>query len=136
MKQVTVVITPRDRYTGVVECIEELYRHTQQQFDLLVPDIGYPRKIVEQINRILEGREGARVVPLGRMIPMEAFQRLQNQIKTPYTVFLDNDSRVTANWLPPLLDCAQATNAALVTPLILEREGLDKGAPLRNHIYT
>src|SRR3546814_8560781 len=29
-----------------------------------------------------------------------------------------------------------ADGHAVVTPLILEREGVDRGAPLRNHLYT
>src|SRR3546814_1962008 len=38
-------------------------------------------------------------------------------------------------WLPPLL-AAMADGHAVVTPLILEREGVDRGAALRNHLYT
>ena len=135
MNEVTVVITPRDRYTGVVDCINTLYECTPQPFDLLVLDLAYPSAIANGIKQALAKRDNAVMVSLGLMIPMEAFERIRDQVKTPYVVLLDNDSRVTANWLPPLLECAK-NGAALVTPLILEREGLDKGAPLRNHIYT
>src|SRR3546814_11145341 len=38
-------------------------------------------------------------------------------------------------WLPQLL-AAMADGHAVVTPLILEREGVDRGAALRNHLYT
>lgn len=135
MSDTTVLITPRDRYTGVLDCIETLYQNTPQPFDLLVLDIGYPKPLVDAIQKSLARRDNARLVPLGRMIPMEAFARVRESIKTKYVVLLDNDSRVTENWLSPLVECAES-GAALVTPLILEREGLDKGAHLRNHIYT
>ena len=35
-KKVTVVISPRDRFSGIVECIEGVYQHTDPQlFDLI-----------------------------------------------------------------------------------------------------
>lgn len=136
MKKVTVIITPRDRYTGVTDCIRTLYECTPEPFDLLVLDLGYPKRLAAEIREAIAGQEGAELVPLGLMIPMEAFARVRDRVTTPYVVLLDNDSRVTKHWLPPLLACAETTGAALATPLILERDGLDKGAPLRNHIYT
>ena len=51
-------------------------------------------------------------------------------------MFLDNDSNVTQGWLAPLLAVAEAENAAIVNPLTLEKEGVDKGAELRSHLYT
>jgi glycosyltransferase involved in cell wall biosynthesis len=36
MKSTTVIITPRDRYSGVVECIEGVYQHTPEPIDLMV----------------------------------------------------------------------------------------------------
>lgn len=132
---VTVVVTPRDRYTGTVECIDTLYEYTWSPFNLLVLDLGYPRGLLKKVRQALRGRPGADLVSLGRIIPMEAFRSILPRIDTGYIVFLDNDSRVTPGWLEPLLECA-AAGANVVTPLTLEREGLDEGAPLRNHIYT
>lgn len=62
--------------------------------------------------------------------------RIRSEIDTPYTVFLDNDSRVTHNWLPPILETAEDKNAAVVYPVTLERAGVDEGADLRNHLFT
>src|SRR3546814_12628824 len=66
---------------------------------------------------------------------MDALREAQPLTDTPAVVLLDNDSRVTEGWLPPLL-AAMADGHAVVTPLILEREGVDRGAALRNHLYT
>src|SRR3546814_9660401 len=66
---------------------------------------------------------------------MDALCEAQPLTDTPAVVLLDNDSRVTEGWLPPLL-AAMADGHAVVTPLILEREGVDRGAALRNHLYT
>ncbi|SET36649.1 glycosyltransferase [Thalassotalea agarivorans] len=134
--KVTVVITPRDRYSGIVECIENLYRVTKQPFKLIVLDLAYPKHLKKQINALLEDKDNAEIVNYGLIIPMEAMRRIRPKIDTPYVMFLDNDSNVTENWLPPLLSVAEQERAAIVNPLTLEKEGVDEGASLRNHLYT
>ena len=49
-------------------------------------------------------------------------------------VLLDNDSRVTEGWLQPLLD-AGGGHHAVVTPLILEREGVDRARPAQPPLH-
>lgn len=133
---VTVVISPRDRYSGITECIENLYRCTPEPFILKVLDLGYPAQLKQQIRALLSDKTNAEVVELGLIIPMDALARVRSTITTPYTMLLDNDSNVTAGWLPPLLETAQNSGAAVVNPLTLEKEGVDEGATLRNHLYT
>ncbi len=136
-KPVTVVITPRDRYTGVEECISGLYQFTSERlFDLLVLDLGYPRKIHNSLRSIVDSKNNARMLSYGRIIPIEGLRRCRESIVTPYTVLLDNDSRVTEDWLEPLLETADQQHAAVVNPLTLEKAGVDEGAELRNHLYT
>lgn len=134
--KVTVVITPRDRYSGVIECIENLYKITSEPFNLKVLDLAYPKKIKKQLVALLANKENAELIEMGRIIPMEAMRLIRDTITTPYTMFLDNDSNVTQDWLSPLLEVAETKNAAIVNPLTLEKEGVDKGAELRNHLYT
>lgn len=134
--QVTVVITPRDRYSGVIECIENLYALTTEPFYLKVLDLAYPKRIKRQLKLLLADKENAELIEMGLIIPMEAMRKVRKDIKTPYVMFLDNDSNVTKDWLAPLLTTAEAENAAIVNPLTLEKEGVDKGADLRNHLYT
>lgn len=133
--EVTVIISPRDRYSGLDECVETLLRHTPQPFELWILDLGYPRRDIEPARRRLAGRPGVRFFELGLKTPMDALREVRDQLATRTVVLLDNDSRVTAGWLPPLL-AALDDGHAVVTPLILEREGVDRGAPLRNHLYT
>lgn len=133
--ETTIIISPRDRYTGLAECIEEVYRCTPEPFDLWVLDLGYPRAEIENAREQLAGQDNARIIDLGLTTPMDALRAVRDDIRTPSVVLLDNDSRVTPGWLPPLL-AAMRDGAAIVSPLILEREGLDHGAPLRNHLST
>ncbi len=130
----TVVISPRDRYSGLLECIEELYRCTPQPFELWVLDLDYPAEQMEPVRRLLDGRDGTRIFPMGLITPMDALREVRDQLHTPSVVLLDNDSRVTPGWLPPLV-AAMETGATVVSPLVLEREGVDDGAELRNHLH-
>lgn len=132
---ITVLISPRDRYSGLDECIQTLFRHTPQPFELWILDLGYPRDIIEPVRQRLAGQAGVRFFELGLGAPMDAMRAVRDQLQTRAVVLLDNDSRVTEGWLPPLL-AALDDGHAVVSPLILEREGVDKGAPLRNHLYT
>lgn len=133
---VTVVISPRDRYSGIIECIENLYHCTPQPFLLKVLDLGYPAQIKRQLRNLLQDKNNAEVIDFGLIIPLDAIRQIRDSINTPYTMLLDNDSNVTAGWLAPLLETAQSSGAAIVNPLTLEKEGVDDGAQLRNHLYT
>lgn len=132
---VTIIITPRDRYSGLDECVDAVIRHTPQPFQIWIMDLDYPATVIDPVRRQVQGHPGVRFFSLGLRTPMDALREVQPLVDTPAVVLLDNDSRVTDGWLPPLLE-AMAEGHAVVTPLILEREGVDRGAPLRNHLYT
>ena len=135
--KVTVVITPRDRYSGVIECIENLYQLTPEPFLLKVVDLAYPKKIKRQLTALLADKENAEIIEMGLIIPMEAMRNIRDTLTTPYVMFLDNDSNVTEGWLAPLLAVAETdNNIAIVNPLTLEKAGVDVGAPLRSHLFT
>lgn len=131
----TIIISPRDRYTGLLDCIAGLYQHTAQPFKLWVLDLDYPERILAPVREYLATRADTRIVELGLRVPMAALAAVREEIDTPSVVLLDNDTRVTEGWLPPLL-AALTGDVAVVTPLVLERLGVDAGAALRNHLYT
>jgi len=133
--QATVIITPRDRYTGLDECVEVLLANTPEPIEIWVLDLDYPQALIEPARRRLAGHPGARFFSLGLVTPMDALRTVRVELRTRAVVLLDNDSRVTPGWLPPLLQ-ALDDGHVVVSPLTLEREGVDRGAPLRNHLYT
>lgn len=135
MNEVTIIINPRDRYSGLRDCIEHLYRCTEQRFTLWVLDLGYPAELMRSVRELLADKADARVIELGLCTPMDALREVRADLQTPRVVLLDNDSRVSPGWLPPLL-AAMEPGVGVVSPLVLERDGLDKGAALRNHLYT
>ncbi|HET6631275.1 MAG TPA: glycosyltransferase [Rhodanobacteraceae bacterium] len=131
----TVIISPRDRYSGLDRCVRTLIARTPVPFDLWILDLGYPERVLAPVRRLLEGRAGARIVPLGRMIPMDALRAVREDVRTDTVVLLDNDSEVTQGWLAPLQAALQGP-VTVASPLILERAGVDPGAPVRNHLST
>ena len=135
-KKVTVVISPRDRFSGLTECINTLFAHTSPSlFDLIVIDLGYPAKEITAAKEALANHPNARIISYGLLIPMDGIRKVREEINTPLTFLLDNDSRVSPNWLPPLIETAEATKAAVVAPLILETDGVD-GSYTRNHVFN
>ncbi|WP_220718966.1 glycosyltransferase [Agarivorans litoreus] len=134
---ITVVITPRDRYSGIINCIRNLYLCTEQHFELKVIDLDYPSSLKQKIKKELAQHQNAELISYGLISPIQAMKQVRPLIKTEYVMFLDNDSNVTANWLPPLLEIANSDpKIAVVNPVTLEKEGVDKGAELRNHLFT
>lgn len=137
MKDTTIVITPRDRFTGIIECIDNVYQYTDEKdFDLIILDLGYPKHLRKAIDKKLSALNNAKLLDYGLVIPMEGMRKARTHIETPFTVLLDNDSRVTSGWLAPLVETGKSSGAAVISPLTLEKEGVDEGEDLRNHIYT
>ena len=135
-KKVTVIISPRDRFSGLSDCIDNVYENTDETlFDLVVLDLGYPRKELDKAEVALEDKTNARIISYGLLIPMDGIRKVREEIETPFTFLLDNDSRVSPGWLPALIETGEKTGAAVISPLTLETEGVD-GAYTRNHIYT
>ena len=136
-KKATVIIMPRDRFSGLLDCIETIYKYTPiGLFDLIVLDLGYPASIIKNANKLLQKYDNAKIVSYGLMIPIEGIAKIRGAIQTQYTVFMDNDSRATEGWLPPIIETADAKEAAIVYPVTLERSGVDEGADIRNHLFT
>ncbi len=133
----TIVITPRDRYSKLAECIDVLYANTDESlFELIILNLGYPDKDWKLAMEALNGKSNYRVFDYGRVIPMEAMDRVREHLETPFTVFLDNDSRVMPKWLPILIETAETKQAAVTYPLTLESSGVDVGADIRTHLFT
>ena len=134
-EQVTIVVVPRDRFSSVEMCVSSIIKNTNVPYRLAILDFGYSSKTLKNLQRICE-HIPAEIVPVGRTIPMIAFQKFLPKISTRYTAWVDNDTFVTSGWLPPLLESA-AEGARVISPVTLEREGLDSDSrkiPLRNHI--
>ncbi len=133
--KLTVIVGPRDRYSGVIECIDSIYEHTTAPFDLIVLDLDYPASIANKLRQRIERETNARIESFGLITPMAALSSVLPGINTERLAWIDNDSRVTSGWFEPL-DKVVGQGAAVASPLILEKEGVDQGAEIRNHLHS
>jgi GT2 family glycosyltransferase len=119
--EITIVMVPRERYSGIAKAIETLYEHTENaQFKLVVVDGGLPENVRTFIERESHDRGFMFIHKDYPLTPNEARNIGLKHVKTTYVVFADNDVQFTPNWLPPLVSAAEEFDAWLVGPTILD----------------
>lgn len=119
--RVTVIMAPRERYTGLPYAIEALYQNTPaDRFDLVVVDGNLPESIYAQVKE-LEKKHGFKFIHKPyTLTPNEGRNLGLPHIDAPYTVLLDNDCCVMDGWIDPLIKASEDFDAWLVSPTVLE----------------
>lgn len=127
--KVTVVVTPRDRFSLAVRTLNELVANTATLYELIYIDAGSPNNVAEQLREICK-RNGFRYLRFDHfMSPCQSRNTGQRLATTPYVTFIDNDVMVSENWLEGIVRCADETGADVVQPLICQ------GTPLHTEIH-
>jgi GT2 family glycosyltransferase len=120
----TIVVVLRDHFSDSREALESILEFTRPMCPLVYVDGGAPPGIA----RYLRERASAENFELIRsdryLTPNQARNIGAARVKTRYFVFIDNDVVVAPDWLPPLVECADATGAAIVGPLNFEKRPL------------
>src|SRR5882672_847810 len=120
---VTIIVVPRERFSVAPRSLRSLVTHTAPPYRLVYVDAGSPAAIRNEI-AALASEHGFSVIRIdGPLSPNRARNIGLDAATGEFVVFVDNDVLFTPDWLPPLLDCAKETGAALVSPLILSGEG-------------
>jgi len=121
---VTIVVVPRDHFSDSRESLESIVQFTRPMCPLVYVDGGSPAAIA----RYLRERASSDHFELIRcdryLTPNQARNLGAARAKTRYVVFIDNDVVVASDWLAPLVECADATGAAIVGPLNFEKRPL------------
>ena len=121
MAKVTLVVSPRERFSRTEESLEGLYRNTTLPFELVYVDGHSPR----HIRRYLEAQardKGFKLIRLPYFVPDSHMRNVGfREVTTPYVVFIENDILVRPGWLEALVRCAEETGAPVVGPLYLEQ---------------
>lgn len=116
--QVTIVVSPRERFSYSRESLESIYEHTEIPFKLIYVDGNSP----SQVRQYLEAKSQEKGFQIIRtdyyLFPNRARNLGLAQVDTKYVVFVDNDVVVSPNWLEALLNCAEETEATVVGPLV------------------
>ncbi|MBD2232254.1 glycosyltransferase family 2 protein [Phormidium tenue] len=119
---VTLVVSPRERFSYTQTSLESIYKHTQMPFKLVYVDGNSPKPVAEYLaaQAIEKGFERVRVNHF--LTPNQARNIGLARVDTPYVVFVDNDVVVSPGWLEALVQCADETGAAIVGPLTCQDE--------------
>jgi GT2 family glycosyltransferase len=115
---VTVVMSPRERFSETRRSIASIYQNTHLPFAFICVDGGSPRSTRRYLANESR-RRGFRLIRTEHYLtPNEARNLALREVETTYLVFIDNDVIVSPGWLEALTRCAQETGADIVTPLI------------------
>ncbi len=118
---VTLIVTPRERFSGTRATLESLYADTEYPFDLVLVDVCSPPP-VQSVIREQAAEHGFTVLKSDRYLsPNQArnvgLRHVLKQGTSQYIVFVENDVIVRRGWLQKLVTCAEETQAAVVGPL-------------------
>jgi GT2 family glycosyltransferase len=118
--EVTIVVVPRERFSYTRESLESIYENTNYPFKLIYVDGGSPDHIKDYLATQAVEKQFQLIRTDHYLSPNHARNIGLRQVNSKYVVFMDNDVVVTPGWLQALVDCAEATKATIVSPLICQ----------------
>jgi len=127
--EVTIIVSPRERFSHTRESLESIYEHTKYPFKLIYIDGGSPRHIRDYLAKQAEQKQFQLIRTDYYLSPNRARNLGLRQVTSKYVVFIDNDVVVSPDWLQPLVECAEETGATIVSPLICQ------GTPLHEEVH-
>lgn len=119
-ENVTIVVVPRDHFSDTQESLESILAQTPPDYPLVYVDGGSPRSVASYLRTQASARPFKLLRSDHFLTPNQARNIGAEHAKTRYIVFVDNDVIVAPGWLSALVECANATGAAVVGPLNFE----------------
>lgn len=116
--QVTIVVSPRERFSYSRESLESIYANTNYPFSLVYVDGNFPKNIQEYLQQKSQSKNFQLIRTEKYLAPNQARNIGLAAVNTEYLVFIDNDVYVEPGWLEKLINCAEETNATVVCPLV------------------
>jgi GT2 family glycosyltransferase len=114
---VTIVVSPRERFSYTRESLESIFHYTTVPFSLIYVDGGSPRPIRQYLKQKAQEEEFQLIRTEHFLAPNQARNLAIPHVETEYVLFVDNDVIVSPNWLEELINCAEETRATIVCPL-------------------
>lgn len=127
--QVTIVVSPRERFNYTCQSLESIYNHTEYGFQLVYVDGGSPENIKSYLQQAAREKGFELIRTDHYLSPNQARNIGLAKVKTKYVVFIENNVEVTPGWLKKLVECAEETNATVVNPLTCQ------GTPLHEIVH-
>lgn len=116
---VTVVVVPRERFSGTKKSLESIFTHTEMPYKLIYVDGKSPKKLRRYLEQQSRTHDFTLIRKEHYLTPNEARNIGLESVDTKYIVFVDNDLVVQKGWLEALVQCADDTNAWVVGPTYL-----------------
>ncbi len=118
--QVTIIVSPRERFSYTCESLESIYENTQIPFKLVYVDANSPKKIREYLQNQAQEKGFKLIRTDYYLTPNRARNIGLAGVDTKYVVFVDNDIIPASGWLKALIDCSEETEATVVGPLMFQ----------------
>lgn len=119
--KVTLVVGPRERFSGTRASLNSIYADTDYPFDLVFVDVCSPRPVQTYLQAKAQEQSFTILRTDHYVSPNQArnigLRYVLEQTESQYIVFIENDVIVQRGWLTKLVNCAEETNAAVVGPL-------------------
>jgi len=120
LKDITLIVVPRDRFSMAREALESLYANTRGEFSLIYVDGHAPHELRDWLRR-RQRSDGFRLIEVPHYCSPNVARNLAlRELRTPLAVFVDNDVTFEPGWLEALLRCTLETGADVVAPLVCE----------------
>jgi Glycosyl transferase family 2 len=121
MDECTIVVVLRDRFSTTTRCLESLVRNTAEPHELLVVMGGVPEPLKK--NWSVRFADRVRWLFEPKFLNPSEYRNIGlRETRTRLAVLIDNDVYVRPGWLEPLIQCQAETGAAMVVPIVLDRE--------------
>ena len=122
--EVTIVIVPRERFSLTPSCVETIYQHTKEPFQLIVIDANSPEPVAGDLRRWEASHSNCRVIRGDKFLyPYEARNLVLEHLTTDWIAFVDSDIVVGPSWMTHFLTTARETGVRVVHPLYLVEQG-------------
>jgi len=115
--QVTIVVSPRERFSETKKSLESIYEYTTTPFNLIYVDGNSPREIQEYLQHKSQEKGFKLIRTEYYLSPNQARNLAIPHVDTKYLLFVDNDVLVSQGWLKHLIECAEEETATVVCPL-------------------
>lgn len=116
--EVTIIVSPRERFSYSRESLESIYANTNYPFELVYIDGNSPKYLRKYLKQKSQEKEFKLIPTEQYLSPNQARNIGLKEVNTEYLVFIDNDVYVEPGWLEKLVNCAEKTEATVVCPLV------------------
>ena len=115
---VTIVVSPRERFSYSRESLESIYANTRYPFELVYVDGNSPKYLQEYLQVKSQEKSFKLIRTEHYLSPNQARNLGLDAVHSQYVIFIDNDVYVEPGWLEKLVNCAEETEATVVCPLV------------------